>query len=279
MQYVEWDAGVATNDRVRCCWTLRGPNAGSDGEPAEPAEPALPDGCPELIFNFGDPFEHVSDDGTVHPQPTCFLVGQITAPFVVRPTGSVDLLAVRFEADGASALYPDLSQLTNTWADAAHLRDATLPALWRTMCGQDDDQRRATLLTWLARYAHAPSSADTVVHELVHVIRTDAGNSDPDRSVQALANAHRVSLRTVQRRFLTQVGVSPKLLSRIVRFHRVCLAWRYEPDTLARVAADCGYYDESHLVRDFRAFVGEPPAAFLNSLAAFTTLFLSRPRR
>ncbi|WP_309670212.1 helix-turn-helix domain-containing protein [Gemmatimonas sp.] len=274
MQYVEWNTRAATDDRVRCCWTLCGVDA--DGEPAEPA---LPDGCPELIFNFGDPFEHVSGDGTRHAQPSCFLVGQITAPFVVRPTGSVDLLAVRFEAHGAMALHADLSKLTNTWADAARLRDATLPALWRTMSVQDDDQRRATLLTWLARYGHAPSAADHVVRELVHAIRADGARRDPTPSVQALADAHGVSLRTVQRRFLTQVGVSPKRFSRIVRFHRVCLAWRHEPDTLARVAADCGYYDESHLVRDFRAFVGEPPAGFLNSLAAFTTLFLSRPRR
>lgn len=276
MQYVEWDTDVARNDRVRCSWTLRGLDAKSGGEPAEPA---LPDGCPELIFNFGDPFEHVSGDGTVRTQPACFLVGQITAPFVVRPTGAVDLLAVRFEAHGATALCVDLSQLTDTWTDAARLDDATLPALWRTMRVQDDDQRRATLRTWLDRYAHAPLAADAVVRALVHAVRADGASGDPTLSVQAVADAHRVSLRTVQRRFLTQVGVSPKMFSRIVRFHRVCLAWRHEPDSLARVAADCGYYDESHLVRDFRAFVGEPPASFLNSLAGFTTLFLSRPRR
>lgn len=276
MQYGEWDAGAATDDRVRCSWTLRGVAVDSDDEPAEPA---LPDGCPELIFNFGEPFEHVSSDGTVRVQPACFLVGQITAPFVVRPTGVVDLLAVRFEAHGAAALHDDMSQLTNTWAEAARLQDATLPALWRTMRVQDDGQRRVTLLTWLARYGHAPSAADRVVREMVHVIRSDGAYGDPARSVQAIAARHGVSLRTVQRRFLTQVGVPPKLFSRIVRFHRVCLAWRHEPDTLARVAADCGYCDESHLVRDFRAFVGEPPVSFLNSLAAFTTLFLSRPRR
>jgi AraC-like DNA-binding protein len=275
MQYDEWDTGAASHDRVRCGWTLRGANASSE---VEPAEPALPDGCPELIFNFGDPFEHVSRDGSIQLQPACFLVGQITAPFVVRPTGSVDLLAVRFEAHGAAALHADLSQLTNRWADADHLRDATLPSLWRTMRQQDDAQRRATLLAWLLKHGPSPSAGDDVVRELVHVIRSDGANRDPARSTQAIADGHGVSLRTVQRRFLTQVGVSPKLFSRIVRFHRVCLAWRHAPDTLARVAADCGYYDESHLVRDFRDFVGEPPATFLNSLAAFTTLFLSRPR-
>ena len=93
-----------------------------------------------------------------------------------------------------------------------------------------------------------------------------------------LAEAQGVQLRTLQRRFLRQLGVSPKRLARIVRFHHVCLAWRKDPEgdpaTLARVAADCGYFDESHLVRDFRAFVGEPPASFLRSLSPFTSHFL-----
>lgn len=276
MQYGEWDTGAATDDRVRCGWSLRGVDAGSN---SEPAEPALPDGCPELIFNFGDPFEHVSGDGTVRVQPACFLVGQITAPFVVRPTGVIDLLAIRFEAHGAAALHDDMSQLTNTWADAARLRNATLPALWRSLRMQGGDQRRVSLSTWLSQYGGASLAADDMVRELVRVIRSTGVSSDPAGSVQEVAESYGVSLRTLQRRFLTQVGVPPKRFSRIVRFHRVCVAWRHEPDTLARVAADCGYCDESHLVRDFRAFVGEPPVSFMNSLAAFTSLFLSRPRR
>lgn len=275
MFYDEWDPSTTAQALVRCCWTLHGPNA-SDAD--QSAEPALPDGCPELIFNFGDPFEHRGGDGTVRTQPSCFLVGQITAPFVVRPTGTVDMLAVRFEAHGAAALCGNLSQLTNTWADAAHLRDTTLPALWETMRAQDHDERRASLRSWLDRYACAPKAADALVRDLVRAIREADGHSDAGHAVQFVARTHEVSLRTVQRRFLVQVGVAPKLFARIVRFHRVCMAWRHAPDTLARVAADCGYFDESHLVRDFRAFVGEPPASFLNSLAAFTAHFLSRPR-
>jgi transcriptional regulator GlxA family with amidase domain len=79
----------------------------------------------------------------------------------------------------------------------------------------------------------------------------------------------------MQRLFLRQVGVSPKLLCRIVRFQRIFAAWRADPSSLARVALECGYFDQSHLVRDFHDFAGAPPAGFLAELPAFTRLFLA----
>jgi len=61
---------------------------------------------------------------------------------------------------------------------------------------------------------------------------------------------------------------------RIVRFQRVFAAWRADPRSLARVAVECGYFDQSHLVRDFRDFAGAPPAGFLTALPPFTGFFL-----
>lgn len=59
--------------------------------------------------------------------------------------------------------------------------------------------------------------------------------------------------RTLQRRFATDVGITPKLLARIVRFQRVFSEWRADPTSLSRVAAECGYYDHAQLVRAPRA--------------------------
>lgn len=64
--------------------------------------------------------------------------------------------------------------------------------------------------------------------------------------------------------FREQVGLPPKTLARILRFQRVTRLLEREGEVgLAQVADECGYYDQAHLNRDFRAFAGRTPSQFL----------------
>src|SRR4051812_18537651 len=74
---------------LRVVWSLRGQSAG-----AEP-EPIVSDGCAELVFNFGDPFEQRTASGSFIRQPSAMVVGPTAAPTFVRPTGAVDIVGVR----------------------------------------------------------------------------------------------------------------------------------------------------------------------------------------
>ena len=63
--------------------------------------------------------------------------------------------------------------------------------------------------------------------------------------------------------FRSHVGVTPKTAARVMRFDRASkLLRRAETGTLARVAADCGYHDQAHMTREFRALAGTTPAAY-----------------
>jgi len=64
-------------------------------------------------------------------------------------------------------------------------------------------------------------------------------------------------------RFREQVGLAPKAIARVMRFERAReLAQTDSSPDWARIAVECGYYDQSHLTRDFRAVTGLPPATF-----------------
>jgi AraC-like DNA-binding protein len=233
-------------------------------------EPVLPDGSPELIFNLGDPFEHVAYDGTVTRQPSTFLVGQITGPFHVRPTGRIELFAVRFEAHGASLLHDDLQSITNHWAEAWELSDAGAVDVAASLQSTDSrDTRVALVEQWLADRSRSSPTPDREVARAVSTIRTARGAVRLD----SLAADLGILPRTLHRRFARQVGIAPKLLARIVRFQAVFTAWRDNARTVGRVAAECGYADHAHLVRDFRDFAGEAPAKMLSSMPGFTSLF------
>jgi transcriptional regulator GlxA family with amidase domain len=94
--------------------------------------------------------------------------------------------------------------------------------------------------------------------------------------VKALAAAAGMSERRIQSLFAEHVGLSPKTLMRIARFQRAIALARENPAmSLARVAAECGYFDHAHLVRDAREIVGITPSALVPDMGEITRLFIS----
>src|SRR5215470_10531467 len=92
MHYRETRPAASLSHFVECFWTLE-----SDGTPQpERAESILPDGCVELVLNFGSPFREVKSTGEKERQPIHFLVGQMTRPMMIAPTGHVELMGIRF---------------------------------------------------------------------------------------------------------------------------------------------------------------------------------------
>jgi AraC-like DNA-binding protein len=82
--------------------------------------------------------------------------------------------------------------------------------------------------------------------------------------VAALADEAGWSRRHLVRRFRDHVGLSPKVLARVLRFERVVeLLLRDDGTHFAEIAYGCGYADQAHLNRDFRAFAGDTPTGYL----------------
>src|SRR5688572_1032060 len=82
-------------DSVKAIWCARGTKQEFDAP-----EPIIPDGCVEIVFNLGDRFINAE---TGQLQPRDLLAGQMTRPVVALPTGSVDLIGVRFKTGRAGA--------------------------------------------------------------------------------------------------------------------------------------------------------------------------------
>lgn len=98
-------------------------------------------------------------------------------------------------------------------------------------------------------------------------------------SVDLLADEAGLSTRQLERRFLREVGLSPKLLSRILRFQQVFRAVERCDGGWAPVAVECGYYDQAHLIRDFNQFAHQTPAVLFAEQSALTESLTRKTRK
>jgi transcriptional regulator GlxA family with amidase domain len=79
--------------------------------------------------------------------------------------------------------------------------------------------------------------------------------------VGELANQSGLSLRQYERRFVTEIGFTPKLFARIKRFEAALDMKRTVPDlSWMTVAHQLGYFDQMHLIHDFQNLAGDTPS-------------------
>ena len=97
MHYQEFAPSAAAASFVKCYWYLEDPSLSQE------AQRIVPDGRPELILNFGQPFQSFQQ-GTWQWQPEFFLAGQITAPLLLQANGPARIIGVRFHPHGAGQL-------------------------------------------------------------------------------------------------------------------------------------------------------------------------------
>jgi AraC-like DNA-binding protein len=82
-------------------------------------------------------------------------------------------------------------------------------------------------------------------------------------SIDEMAKSHGVSRQQFARRFRATAGLRPKLFARITRFQALVNALlSTDVSDWASVAPAIGFYDQAHMINEFRAFAGSPPTAF-----------------
>jgi methylphosphotriester-DNA--protein-cysteine methyltransferase len=249
--YEEHDppAGLATH--VQCFWTSR-----SDRPVAAEDDRVLPDGCADLIFDFGDRDERGE---SVDGGPRSYVVGTMTEALLVRRTGRADMLAVRFRPGGAHAfLRVPLGDLTDQ-SVALDALGEPWRGLARRMHAAPVVERRAVLAAALA----ASFRPEPAVEQVVRCAWLRIVASVGALPVRALADGLGVGERRLQRLFRERIGLTPKEAGRLARFRTAVGHMRRRPATpLGRVGLEAGYYDQPHFIREFSRFAGLPPEAW-----------------
>ena len=250
---------------VRCLWHLKGTPAASN----EP-QPIVPDGCVEIVLNRADRFLRVQ--GETRLQPAAMVVGQLSGPVVVLPSGAVDVWGVRLHPWSAAAF---LGTPVIELNESMIVLDSMRRELARFASIVDFEGADAlverVLVEALARHASECRAPDSGVRAAVELITGDATLP----SIRMVGARLGRSTRWVQRTFRETIGLGPKMLVRISRVQRAMrIATAHPGRSWSSIAADVGYFDQSHLVRDFRQLVGCTPSEFLARDRAITDAFI-----
>jgi AraC-like DNA-binding protein len=162
----------------------------------------------------------------------------------------------------ASAVTSRVVALEDLWGDAAMRR-----LLDRLAAARDMVDAALVLESAIAeRLAVADARRES------EQLAVDAAEKLMRASVRAVAVDLGVSERHLRRVFRETVGLSPKAFARITRFQGALRAARRDGRAnWASIASLAGYYDQAHLIAEFRAIAGVTPRAFLGELQAAMT--------
>ena len=221
------------------------------------------DGCTELVFHYQSVFDQIFDNGEVrsfasglhaHTRKfTRFVVGRDFGIFgcYLFPYAIPRLFS--FSAADVTDSMTDLHAFLGS--EGSELEE-------RMMLAGNNERRCNILSEYLSgRLRRNSRGLPTVFSSINRIIETrglvNIGN---------LARDHGLSGRTFERKFKDLSGFSPKLFSRIVRF-QAALAQFGTQKSLTDIAYECGYYDQSHFINDFKEFSGYSPKVYFSGAA------------
>lgn len=230
----------------------------------------LPDGAMELIINLGDPQKLCALEfpGRHTVFRHSWISGERTEPIVIDEAGFVHLVGARLRAGGAwPFLGVPLREFTGQVMELEAILGPEISDL-RDRLGEatDDDARFDLLEVWLVQRARERTPPTRSVSYALRVIH---GSTDAVRIGQ-MANEIGISHKHLLREFDRCVGLPPKLFARVCAFQRVIRSIGQKPQVnWAGIAATCGYCDQAHLIREFRAFSGLTPTSYLTKRGPF----------
>jgi AraC-like DNA-binding protein len=257
VKYHEYKPHAILQDTVKCFWIHEATYS------ADSVQAITPDGCVELIFNFGSPYLMLT---TTPPRalPPAVIVGFQKKTIPICVDGTVKVVAARLFAWGALALLQaEVGALTGEVTG--------LGAGWGTLVQRLEyhvtqgryPQASTTLQDFLIQKALVQRYDLKLVQTAAKLLHHTTGQC----RIEELADYCHASVRQLERGFRRVIGVSPKFFARTLRFERAQRRLMFDPETdLTRLAYQCGFFDQAHFIKEFRAFTGKTPSEYMQEM-------------
>ncbi len=182
--------------------------------------------------------------------------------------GHVRLFSIQFMPTGFYRIFNiPLTSFTNMVFDGSDIFNYDISRLQQQLQEAGNvDQMAAHAEKFLSSYLTISKTKDAYngMQKVSKSIYRNAGAIN--LNIEQLAYDANMSLKTFERKFLQQIGLSPKLFARMVRFNKVIGLKMQNPEKdWTSITYDLGYYDQMHLIRDFKEFANDTPSNFFKN--------------
>lgn len=259
MNYETFDPHPDLSPIVKCHWILEVPD-----NMEAPRQRVVPDGCIEMCFILGDDIKRFTSDNEFIIQSRAMVIGQITKPYFIQPTGKVETFAVRFYPYGfANFVNQSIKDLADCETPISKLfGEPQALELEKQIINAASTQSRIEIVEkFLFDRLENQTTIDNIVHNTIHVLSQTKGGT----SITSILKNDPSKRRNLERKFSNQVGISPKQLGKIIRLQAALqMMLSDQQENLTQIAYESEYYDQAHFIKDFKEFTGVNPKEYMN---------------
>ncbi|CAN5910327.1 helix-turn-helix domain-containing protein [soil metagenome] len=226
------------------------------------ADKVLPYGHPEIGFIYGDDYRFYQEGQEPALLPKSFVAGQFCQSYFLEPTGATGVIGIKFSPTGLFDLFQvSMQGLTNRITDFVELGGDEAEEMARDIIAATPNDRRIEVIEAYLLGKLAKRKAQMgLMQRTVDMILKEIGNV----SLSDICEKVNISSRQLERKFKEQIGLSPKLFSRVVRVNHAMKLLRTNPEyNWQDIIYLCGYYDQAHFIKDFKDIAGECPTMYL----------------
>lgn len=240
----------------------------------------LPDKDLMLLVNLNDQTHYYQSLATQRIQPIqhhAYLFTHHTSGYSIAKTGNVRAFIVHFKPFGFHTLLRE--SLDVLPRDTIVPLEVIVGNRARQLTGRLSSMRDASSLQacfedWLMENRMIPGAGtDPLVESAWKEIIRSSGS----KKIELICREHQTSYKTLERRFNRYIGLTPKELSRIMRFRKAFDEYTMgNPLDFMQIVVANGYFDQMHLVKDFKHFTGYPPTVLKKTLDSNDHLYHKR---
>lgn len=239
------------------------------------ADTVFPSGNMEIIFNLGEGTWESMVGNKFQKTPPVELWGQITKPLLIKSKGRHTMLGVKFLTHSAFYFFKDeIGLFNNQVSDLTEIIGNPVKLLHAQLLETTDTSDRIALIEnfLLRRLVSAETKSRKLdkVAKILSFLKEGATESN----MTSIASNYGISTRYLHRLIYQHTGLSPKSFNKINRFQSSLRLISKNKHPFTSIAYSCGYFDQSHFIRDFKSFTNVTPSAYLENKFPINHVFL-----